>query len=610
MNCPICNQLNTCTVQNSLISCVNFGFDKSVAGYKCQGQTIGRKSGFTWYMITPEDQEWDRKIELEREHAGKNGGTVVRPQSDKYSDKPHVTEPDDMPIIPINKGRVEVTARMIIKQLSEEKNPWNKIYYQGQTQEHQLVRILCSNDKSDKISRMDLDKFQCAINERMVFTVEKGAGKNQITVESPCPLTVAKQVFNKDRWPELQRLELISRIPVLTYEGKVLDTPGYHEDEAALLDFDPSNFDVKEHPTKDDAIKSLGVLLDVFKECCFENEVSRAGAIAMLLTAFSRNLYDFAPLFAISANNPGAGKGTIAMIVSLLLTGKPNSGLTVYYPDEVELSKQVLSALIEAPSIVNFDNIKDRFGGPSIETVFSTEIFKKRILGASKDAEASTKVLWTANGNNLTMTPDMSRRSILITLISPFESSQEREFERKDIKGFVLKNRGKIISAALTVLRAFLLAGSPKTSENPLNGFVPWDYLVRQCCLWLELEDPVESQKALDADDQEKETLRSLLNAWLQQYGPAPVLSADAINAARKDEGAFRSALMAVACDRHGQLSAQVLGNYLGRKRNNIVGKLRFEKAELTNSGHPWKVVDMAREPACEPAREDDLIYL
>jgi hypothetical protein len=515
---------------------------------------------------------------------------ILKPEIDADWDDLQIEDQIIFPEIEVTQGEVETTSKKVLAQFAQESDPWRKIYFQGGASEHRMVRILCTEGRSDIISCLDLDRLQCVINERMVFKNWKKEGKALVAVRSSCPVPVAKHIFSKDRWPELKRLNLISRIPVLTSEGKVLDTPGYHEQEAALLDFDPSDFNIHAAPQKKDAIKSLEVLHDLFKECCFDNEISRAGAIAMVLTAFSRNLYDFAPMFAISANQPGAGKGTIGVIISLLLTGKKNSGLTTYYPDEVELSKQVLSSLMEAPPIINFDNVKDVFGGPTIESVFSTDTFKKRILGVSKDAEASTKLLWTVNGNNLTMTTDMCRRSILIVLNSPFENIREREFERKDIVAFVLKNRGDIISAALTILKAFITLSPPKIEKPPLLGFVPWDYLVRQCMLWLDQPDPVESQEALAEEDESKEQLRVLLLAWYRKYGSSPVHADDLIRAAQNDDD-LRQAVLPIGCDRQGQMSTRFLGAFLKRSKGVITSGLHLEKGEKTKKGSPWKVV-------------------
>jgi hypothetical protein len=501
-------------------------------------------------------------------------------------------EPLDMPKIPIIPGQVEATGKLVLKKLGEEKDAWQKVYFQGGTNEHQLVRILSTNGKSDIISRLDLDRFQCAVNEKMLF--ESGKKKEN----APCPIGVAKHIFSKDRWPTLQRLNLISRIPVLTKEGKVLDMPGYHEDEAALLDFNPKDFCIKDIPTKDDAIEALLTLKDLFKECCFGSDLDQAAAIGMVLTAFSRNLYDFAPMFATSANAAGAGKGTISAIVSILLTGRSSSGLTQFIPDEVELAKQILSSLLEAPPIVNFDNVKEHitFGGSTIESLLSTEFFKKRVLGASKDAELSTRLLWAVNGNNLKMTTDMIRRSILINLISKIENPQDRVFERKDIFRFTSKNRGKYISAALTILKAFITINPPHIKAPPLNGFVPWDDIVRQSLLWLDQSDIVQSQKALQEEDESKEVLRIFMFAWREKYGNASQALSDVIKAASNNEALY-AAISPFSLDKSGKLSSIALSRKIRSYKNAIVSNMQIVRSEtMTNGSYNWKVAPLDTE--------------
>jgi hypothetical protein len=490
--------------------------------------------------------------------------------------------------IDLKSGKVESMGREVISYLAKEQDPWQKIYYQGGANEHRLVRILSTNGTSDIISGLDLDRFQCVINEKMIFETKNTKGSTFF----PCPVSVAKHVFSKDRWPDLQRLNLISRIPVLTKEGKVLDTPGYHEKEAALLDFNPDDFDIKAIPTKDDAIESLSLLLDLFKECCFGSPLDKACAIGMVLTAFSRNLYESAPMFATSANAAGAGKGTISAIVSLLLTGRPSSGLTQFIPDEVEFAKQLVSSLLEAPPIVNFDNVKENvvFGGATIESLLTTDTLKKRVLGVSKDVNLSTRLLWTVNGNNLRLTTDMIRRTILINLVSQEENPQERVFERKDIFDYVSKNRRKYISAALTVLKAFILTNPPFTNVSPLNSFVQWDGIVRQCLLWLGQPDIVQSQKTLQEDDESKETFRVFLLAWREKYGSAKQSLSDVIKRASNDD-AFRAAIAPYAEDKHGKLSVRAFGRNIRAHKNAIVSGMQLKRSEtMSNGSYDWKV--------------------
>ena len=124
------------------------------------------------------------------------------------------------------------------------------------------------------------------------------------------------------------------------------------------------------------------------------------------------------------------------------------------------MRKKVVSTLLTGTPIVNIDNVDRRLGGGILEMILTAEIYRERILGKSQDVILDTQRLWTANGNNLQLTRDMVRRIILVELDAKTERPEQRTFSR-DIETYTLENRGKLVSAAITIIQAYLLAGVP-----------------------------------------------------------------------------------------------------------------------------------------------------
>jgi hypothetical protein len=82
----------------------------------------------------------------------------------------------------------------------------------------------------------------------------------------------------------------------------------------------------------------------------------------------------------------------------------------------------------------------------------------------------------------------------------------------------VLADRGRYIAAALTITRAYLIAGCPGLLP-PLASFDGWSRAVRSPLVWLDYTDPVETMEAARADDPSRANLRALFAAWRNVIG-------------------------------------------------------------------------------------------
>src|SRR5262249_31974647 len=81
-----------------------------------------------------------------------------------------------------------------------------------------------------------------------------------------------------------------------------------------------------------------------------------------------------------------------------------------------------------------------------------------------------------------------------------------------DLRAHVRANRPRLLTAALTCLRAYCHAGRPDMKLKPWGSFEGWSNLVRQCVVWLGQPDPGATREEVrKTADQEAVALATLL---------------------------------------------------------------------------------------------------
>jgi hypothetical protein len=265
----------------------------------------------------------------------------------------------------------------------------------------------------------------------------------------------------------------------------------------------------------------------------------------------------------------------------------------LFRSDDEECRKLLLAELVRAPAVIEFDNLTgDLVAHKSLCTALTSEFMSGRILGVSKTATVSTRALFLSSGNNVGPVQDMTRRCLTIHLSPQCEVPAARTFTRPDLVREVLRERGRYVSAALTVVRAWIMAGRPKTECKSLASFGDWSDLCRQPLLWLGCADPTASVFAAMAEDPDRETLSRLLTAWHAVFGKTPAMVRDAVrqaNASFDEHNELREVLRDIA-DERGEINRRKLGWWIRRHAGRIVDGLRFVRASGNRSAEAWRV--------------------
>jgi putative DNA primase/helicase len=372
--------------------------------------------------------------------------------------------------------------------------------------------------------------------------------------------------------------------PTLRPDGSLLATEGYDEQTGLYLLAPPQMPALMEIPTWWDAQNALTLLANLLTEFPFSDEISRSVAISMILTAVLRGaLAPAVPMHVVTAPQPGTGKSYLLDTAAAIATGERCPAIAMAPNDPKETEKRLVGAALAGFPVIALDNVSEMLTGDFLAQVTERPVLVLRPLGGSAMIRITNTFTVFANGNNLSATADMVRRTLRCGLDSNLENPEEREF-KTDPVAMVLEDRGKYVAACLTIARAYLVAGKPNLCPR-LPSFGAWSDMVRSALVWLKLPDPVMSMDFARADDPARQARAALFEAWAAQIVPNEkgYTTAEVVEMANEfydgnyQKADLRAACLAVARDRAGTgIQADRLGRWLKTAANNRAGSLKL----------------------------------
>jgi hypothetical protein len=483
----------------------------------------------------------------------------------------------------------------------------------------QLVRIIRDESPAGKGVRRALApriellpspllRERLAANARWVTAREKKDGGVVETAERPPGWCVAA-VHARGEWLGVRHLESVVSYPVLRPDGSILDVPGYDAATGLLLEPAGPVPPIPTSPSRRDAVTARDVLAEVVRDFPFERPAHRAAWFAGLLTPLARFAFTGpAPLFLADSNTRGVGKGLILDCISEIVTGE-RFCVATYTNDSDELRKRITSLALGGDRLVLLDNLEGKFGNPVLDAALTATSWEDRILGGNRMAKTPLFAVWYGSGNNIAVAGDTARRVCHLRL----ETAEERPEERADflhpaLLSWVGQSRGRLLAAALTVLRGYHLAGRPNMGLPAWGSFEGWSGLVRSAVVWVGLPDPGETRLLLqEAADVAGQCMGALLACW-QQMDP----DRHGLTAAEVIDRLYKHPPVAAVPSYHAEMKdaieallakpdARGLGFKLRSYRRRVFGGFYFDHAGSHDKTIRWAVFparDFRRQPS------------
>lgn len=470
----------------------------------------------------------------------------------------------------------------------------------------ETVRGLTRPGGAIAILNQDADYLLDRLNRLIRW--ERWDSKKEDYKRCNAPRTVATTLLARRGHWKAKPLVAVINSPTIRPDGSILDQPGYDEATGLLFVNNGPEFEpIPQSPSREQALAALAFLKDeVLIGFPFKAGHDRSAALSAILTAPVRHSLKAAPMHAFNAPVMASGKSLLADVSALIATGHPATVMS-FTSDGDEMRKRILSVLMQGDLVVNLDNIEEPLANQTLCSVLTQETFTDRILGSNKTGTAPTLCCWQATGNNLVVAGDLTTRVVPCNLDPKVERPEEREFER-NLYDWIPANRPRLIREALTVLRAFVVAGKPKQPIKNFARFEDWSGLVRSALVWLGEADPLAGREAIEDGDPIRIKLRALLTAWHATFKSAPATSREAVCRAneteRDEEGterpcypAMREVLEEYFADKGGRANSRYLGEFLKKYAGRVEIGAKFDTKGTSQRAVNWRVaiVDKSR---------------
>ena len=340
----------------------------------------------------------------------------------------------------------------------------------------------------------------------------------------------------------------------------------------------------------------------------FQTEAHKAAWFAGLLTPLAWFAFDGpAPLFLIDANVRGAGKGLLADVIAIVIFGRRFSTMA-YTNDREELRKKITSLAVEGERAVLLDNLAGAVGNDVFDNALTSASWKDRLLGGNKNFDGPLHVTWFGTGNNVQLGADTSRRVCHIRMESPDERPELKgNFRHKELRVHVRKHRAKYLSAALTILRGWHVAGRPTHNLPNWGSYEGWSAIVREAIVFAGLSDPGETREELQMlADRDAASMRTILEEMErldpQRHG---LTAAEIIQRCQNDPAANAELRWAIE-ELCGKLDSRKLGGRFRHfQRRNFGGKMLDKSGTDRTKTSRWAVFTVGSPTPLPPDAGD-----
>jgi hypothetical protein len=334
-----------------------------------------------------------------------------------------------------------------------------------------------------------------------------------------------------DRHAKLRPLAGIVTTPSVRPDGSFLTEPGY--DAATQFVYMPEEGfalpPIREHPTRDDALRALEKLEGLFEASPFVSECDSTLAVAALMTAVCRLAFPRAPGVAVDAPTPGTGKSYVLDLFTTTILGRPAATIALT-EDKTEMNKRIESDVIAGSPFIVLDNITGSIEGNLFAQLLTNRV-KVRLFHTQDSPDCPWFGMLLVAGNGIVVVGDLTRRIFVIRLDARMERPEFKIFATESLND-LMRDRAQYVGAVLTIVRAFQCSGlrtrftqTPMPFAEgeghidllPLGSYKEWSRCIRAPLIWLGKCDLATLLENVVAADPVRLDFEELIAAWIAE---------------------------------------------------------------------------------------------
>jgi hypothetical protein len=504
---------------------------------------------------------------------------------DEKDDVPPLSEDeDDRPIIETNGVDPIVKIIASVQAIQAANDPPTLFRRNGNP-------VIVSIDENRHVSIREMNvhdmRYFMARSARYLSTSER---RGSILVDPP--ISTAQMILSIPGGPrEWPPLEALVTAPVLSRELKLETTPGYlpsarlyYHDALGIEDLPDFT------PTRENLDNALKLLKYLFSDFPFADEASFANHLGMVLLPFVRPyIRGTTPFHLYEAPKEGTGK-SLLVETSIRIFDPLGAKATSAPTSEEEMRKKITALLQTGRPHIWFDNLRGKIDSSALEGALTSPVYSDRKLGETLELTLPNRAVWIGTSNNALMTPDLASRTVIIRLDANLEDpTQRKEFNILNPPEWVVEHRRELLGAVLTLISAWLEAGTPAYNGSAMSRFNEWAQVIGGILQTVGVSGFLENYVQIEGLNPEDEDWKVFVDLWSEKYGSKPVRVEKLLPLALdgSDNPSTDDKISAMKFGHGGPLADQ-LGQRTNVGQRTIMGRLLHSKRDRVYNG--WKI--------------------
>ncbi len=343
------------------------------------------------------------------------------------------------------------------------------------------------------------------------------------------PESVASDFLAMPEWFGLPSLAEIVECPVFTVEGQLHDTPGYSEHSRMYYTGGAEVGNTE--PTAERVAWAKSLLLDdLLVDFPFAEDASKAHAVAYILAPFVRDMVTGpVPPTLVEAPMEGSGKSLLTNACAFPALGRTLPTMAFTNNDE-ELDKRVVAKLLAGDTHAVLDNVNYELDSGVLANAWTQTVYEGRFLGKSTQMKLENRMIWAVTANNIVLSAENARRCVWVHLDANVERPRDRDgFKHPHLMTWIAENRNDLVTACVTLVRAWIDAGMPAYQGTRRKGsFESWVAVMGGILDVIGVPAFLDNEDELAAKAVTKTNLMGdFVNAWWDRHGKRDTSPAD-----------------------------------------------------------------------------------